>query len=237
LGASVVGVVGAGGGAGASTVAAGLAAANARRGRRSLLVDADPLGGGIDLLMGCEGVPGLRWPDIEIDGGRVAAGSLLAALPSVGGVSVLSASAASGAELNATALHAMIEAGRRASRLVVVDLPRHVDAVTGTRSSDLDAILIVATTTVRSIASGRQVAAAAARACSDVRVVVRTTRGRSIEPDAVAESLGVGLAGIVPTLGAVTRAADDGDGVARGWRARRCYDLLLAQVGATWASR
>ena len=62
-GASVVGVVGAGGGAGASTVAAGLAAANARRGRQSLLVDADPLGGGIDLLMGCEGVPGLRWPE------------------------------------------------------------------------------------------------------------------------------------------------------------------------------
>ena len=30
------------------------------RGQKTLLLDADPLGGGLDLVVGCEEVPGLR---------------------------------------------------------------------------------------------------------------------------------------------------------------------------------
>jgi secretion/DNA translocation related CpaE-like protein len=229
--ATVVGVVGAGGGAGASTVAAGLACAYPRRRRRSLLIDADPLGGGVEMLLGCEDVPGLRWPDIELDGGRVAARSLLAALPSVDGVSVLSVSAASSMEIDPAALHTMIGAGRRACGLIVVDLPRRFDSQSvGTVTVDVATLLVVATTEFRSVAAGRQVVAASVGSCPDVRAVVRTTPGRRLEPDAVADALGVALIGSIPTRRQVSRAADDGVGIVRGRRAWRHLDEVLSAL-------
>ena len=50
------------GGVGASTLAAGLAFVAARSGRRTALVDLDPGGGGLDLLVGAERLDGWRWP-------------------------------------------------------------------------------------------------------------------------------------------------------------------------------
>jgi secretion/DNA translocation related CpaE-like protein len=57
------------GGAGASTVAAALALAAAPG---VTLVDGDPWGAGIDLLLGAERADGLRWPDLTGLRGRVA---------------------------------------------------------------------------------------------------------------------------------------------------------------------
>jgi secretion/DNA translocation related CpaE-like protein len=229
LRAHVVGVVGVGGGAGASTVAAGLADAYARRRRRSLLIDADALGGGIELLVGCEDVPGLRWPDIDLDEGRVAPNSLMAALPSANGVSVLSSSAGASVEPDPAALRTMIGAGRRGCGLVVLDLPRRFDAqAVGVATAELDTLLVVATTEIRSVAAGRQVVGAAVGLCSDIRAVVRTTPRRRLEPDAVADALGIALVGAIPSRRAVSRAAEDGVGVVRGWRASRSHDQLLS---------
>jgi secretion/DNA translocation related CpaE-like protein len=233
--ARVVGVVGAGGGAGASTVAAGLATAHAAGGRRrSLLVDADPLGGGIDLVMGCEAVPGLRWTDIDIGDGRVAASALLAALPSVDGVSVLSAGSHAPVEIDGGAVRSMIRAGRHACGLVVVDLPRRFDAGwLGAIAADIDVVLVVVAGHIRSVSAGRQVVAAATAFCPDVRAVVRTTAGRRLEPDAVSTALAVPLAATLPTRRAVSRSADDGTGVVHGPTSRRGYDRLLAAVRRT----
>ena len=60
----VLGVVGGRGGAGASVLATALAVTAARRSGPVLLVDADPGGGGLDLLLGAEAVGGVRWPDV-----------------------------------------------------------------------------------------------------------------------------------------------------------------------------
>ena len=49
------------GGVGTSTLAAALAFAGARAGLRTLLLDTDAAGGGIDVLLGAEHVPGWRW--------------------------------------------------------------------------------------------------------------------------------------------------------------------------------
>ena len=56
----IVGVTGARGGAGASILASMLALTAARQGLRPLLVDGDPLGGGLDLMLGLEQADGLR---------------------------------------------------------------------------------------------------------------------------------------------------------------------------------
>ena len=66
----IVAVLGGRGGAGASVLAGGLAVTAARARLRTLLVDADPLGGGLDLVLGWEELDGLRWP--ALDRGRAA---------------------------------------------------------------------------------------------------------------------------------------------------------------------
>ncbi len=89
----VIAVAGAGGGAGASTLAAATALRGAaRRVRRdTVLIDGAPLDGGIDLVLGMENVPGLRWPDLVIEDGRVSAAALHNALPAAApGLAVLS---------------------------------------------------------------------------------------------------------------------------------------------------
>src|SRR2546421_294935 len=62
--ALTIGVVGGRGGAGASTLACALAVTAARSGHRTMLIDGDPLGGGLDVLLGGERAGGLRWPDL-----------------------------------------------------------------------------------------------------------------------------------------------------------------------------
>ncbi|WP_460459906.1 CpaE-like family protein, partial [Angustibacter peucedani] len=61
-GARVLGVVGGCGGAGASLLAVAMALGAARTDQQVLLVDLDPLGGGLDLTAGLDDVAGLRWP-------------------------------------------------------------------------------------------------------------------------------------------------------------------------------
>jgi secretion/DNA translocation related CpaE-like protein len=112
------------GGAGASTLAAALALAAAPGGDGVLLVDTDGWGGGLDLLLGAERDEGLRWPELAGLRGRVAGDALMAALPEVGGVSVLAASRAAAGEVPAEALTAVVEAARAGGWPVVVDLPR-----------------------------------------------------------------------------------------------------------------
>ncbi|ETZ45222.1 hypothetical protein L838_3671 [Mycobacterium avium MAV_120709_2344] len=81
-----VAVIGGCGGAGASLLAVALAQAAGD----ALLVDLDPWGGGIELLLGGENTPGLRWPDLALQGGRLNWAAVRDALPRHRGVSVLS---------------------------------------------------------------------------------------------------------------------------------------------------
>ncbi len=75
-------VVGGRGGAGASVFVAALGLTALRMSQSALLIDCDPLGGGLDLVLGAESEQGLRWPDMHLRAGRVAASSLHDALPS-----------------------------------------------------------------------------------------------------------------------------------------------------------
>ncbi|UIZ92322.1 hypothetical protein JZY91_00420 [Corynebacterium sp. CNCTC7651] len=85
---TVIAVIGAGGGVGASTLAGAVCKRASSRG--ATLVDAHSRSGGLDLLMGIEDVPGARWGEIELGEGVVAREDVRRALPTTrDGVAVL----------------------------------------------------------------------------------------------------------------------------------------------------
>ena len=87
----VLPVVGCRGGAGASTLVAALARQAVDVGLSCVVVDADPTGADLDVLLDMADEPGLRWPDLVVSGGRLPAEPLAAALPRRAGVAVLCA--------------------------------------------------------------------------------------------------------------------------------------------------
>jgi secretion/DNA translocation related CpaE-like protein len=144
----VIAVTGGRGGGGASVFAAALASCV----DDSLLVDLDPCGGGIDLLLGAEDVPGLRWPELGPRSGRLAWSAVRDALPRRAGVSVLSGSRLFH-EIEPGAVVAILEAARRAGPTVVCDVPRQLTPAGAQAVQCADLLVIVTSCDVRGIAA------------------------------------------------------------------------------------
>ena len=189
----VVAALGGRGGAGATTFAAALALAGARRRLRTVLLDGDPLGGGVDLVLGAELAPGLRWPDLLATAGRLPT-TVADALPQAAGVSVVSWDRGPGAPVDAPTMAEVLDLGRRAADLVVVDLPRALDDVAAEVLAAATCTLLVVPAEVRAAAAASRVAARAALLCRDLRLVVRGPSPGDVTAGAVARSLGLPLA-------------------------------------------
>lgn len=148
--AVVIGVVGASGGCGASTFAAALAV-EASRGRRCLLVDADPLGGGVDQIAGVQSA-GVRWGDIGVTG-RIGGRALRESLPATGSLAVLGF-APDAAELPAPGVvRETFSAARRGFDVVVVDLGRCEDPRIEAARSRCDHLLVMTRLTLPGLAA------------------------------------------------------------------------------------
>lgn len=226
-----VGVVAARGGGGASTLTAALAMTAARHGVATLLVDADPLAGGIDLVVGCEDLAGLRWPGVARTSGRVSAAALRGALPTVDELPVLSWDRGAAAAVDGPTMRSILSAGQRGSRFLLVDLPRRLDDGAAEASACCDVLLLVCPTDVRSIAGAGRLMLALRELVADVRLVVRHGPGPTADADAVSDLLDLPLLGSVPTKAAIARSIDDGLGIpVRGPLIGACR-LLLRELG------
>lgn len=228
----VLGVVGGRGGAGASTLAVALAFSGLRRGLQPLLVDGDPMGGGLDLVLGGEDVAGPRWPDLAAARGRLASSALGDALPHVQTLHVLSWDRGDVCEVPPEAMRTVLDAGARETGLVVVDLPRRPDDAARAALSRCDAVLLLVPAEVRAVASAGRVANAVGPFVRDLRVVVRGPAPTSLEPELVAESLGLALAGWCRAEPGIAAALDRGEppGRTRGPLSRLADSLLGAFV-------
>lgn len=232
--ARVVAVLGGRGGAGASVVAGGLAVTAARSRLRTLLVDADPLGGGLDLVLGWEQQAGLRWPALTDADGRVDASSLVRALPSRGDLVVLSWDRGDLRSLPSSAMAAALDAGRRACDLVVVDLPRHLDDAAVTALQSVDRAFLVVPAELRAAAAAARVVRAAAPHCADLSLIIRGPSPGRIRAAELARTLGLPLAGTVRPEPVLGRGLERGEAPAadgRGPLAALCQRLVGELTG------
>lgn len=218
----VIGVTGGSGGAGATTFACALGQLASRRGR-AVVVDADPLGPGVDRVLGLEDRDGVRWDGLCHTTGRLSARSLREALPRREDLAALTWHAGTPRTLQAFAVREVLSAAQRGHDFVVVDLPRSHDALVDELAARCDRLLVVVVPTVAGVAS-------AARICARqpdptrVRLVVR---GGGIDASAIsratrvpvlttmadqrglAESIDLGLGPVRSRRGSLGRAAGD----------------------------
>ena len=168
----VVAVIGGCGGAGASLLAVALAYSAAYSVAEALLVDLDPWGGGVDLLVGGETAPGLRWPDLALQGGRLNWSAVREALPRHREITLLSGTRR-GYELDAAPVDAVVDAGRRGGAIVVCDLPRRLTDATQAALDTADLVVLVSPCDVRACAATGSIAPVLATINPNLGLVVR----------------------------------------------------------------
>lgn len=216
--APTVSVVGGRGGAGASILAVALALAGERAGRPTALLDADPLGCGPDIYLGCDRDsspdPERRtgWSDLSRRRGRVRWHDLRTGLPGTPRVSVLTW--ARGREPvqppTVGAVRAVLSSAREGTDLVVADLPRSFDPATTVFLNRSDLVFVVVPADVHSVVAATRVVARLRKEASVVRAVVRGARGE-LSADVVAATLKVGLGADLPPEPGLARLLAAGD--------------------------
>lgn len=224
--APLVRVLGGHGGVGASTFAAALAQCAVRQRNvvsKAALVELDRFGGGVELLFGAEQSAGWRWTDLASATGHV--GDLSGQLPNVSGVDLVSLSTAKPrSDLpGSDAIRAIVGSLRRSHELVVLDAgcashePLNFAAKT----------LLVVAADVKAVLAAR--ARVAELGLHDADLVVRTAPAWRLDPQVVAETVGLPLTAVVPTERRITMDAALGAPPGRDSRSaltKACRQLL-----------
>ncbi len=188
--ATVLSFAGGAGGLGASTLAVASAIVAAERKLRVLLIDGDHLGGGLDLLLGLESLPGLRWPDLHCAQGQLPAESLHAALPRLGSLAVLASARGEPQPVPQAAWSAVLDAGRRGHDLVIVDLPRSFVAFDGFFQTP-DQLCLLVSGRIPAVAAAAQYLAQLGPASPGHSAILRRRSGDSLSRHHVQIALGL----------------------------------------------
>jgi secretion/DNA translocation related CpaE-like protein len=192
----VLAVLGARGGAGASVFSVAVALTALKMGNNTLLIDCDPRGGGLDVVLGAETEAGLRWPDMQLSAGRVAASSLHNSLPTRrrGNAQLTLLSGARKGEGPAPdAVAAIIEAGRRAGEVVICDVTRQLDVAAWSAIDRADLTVIVSPAEVRAAVAAKQLAIELTTRGAAPHLIVRGPSPGGLRPDEIAASAGIPL--------------------------------------------
>jgi hypothetical protein len=211
-GSAVLGIVGAVGGVGATTVAIGCAVG---AGPECLLVDADPDSSGLDLPLGIPEGAGVRWSEIPDTPDPLDPVSLRSALPQVGGLTVVTGSGIGcglasggggpGAFPGQGRVAGVLGVGRAEFTRTVVDAGRGRPALRLVGPGDR--VVLVLPATLAGVVAGRRLLDGLA--AQQVVVALRPTGW--LPADEVAEQLGIPVAFEVPRLRRAGELADCGD--------------------------
>ena len=185
----VVGVLGASGGLGVSSLAVAVGLRACERFGATVCLDGDGVGGGLDVTACLEHLPGLRWPDLESAQGQVDGAALLRALPAEGSLRVLAARAAApGQDVMVATLAALAEL----CPVTVVDLGRSLRLV-----DQCTHVVLVSGMTARHLADAAALAPLVNERSPDVRLALRAARRDPVHPEDVASLLDLPLATVL----------------------------------------
>ncbi|MFI6579414.1 septum site-determining protein Ssd [Nocardiopsis sp. NPDC050513] len=238
-----VAVMGGRGGAGATLTAVAVALAGARADRDTALLDADPLGCGPDVYLGCDlGAsvgPDRRtsWDDLLRRDGRVRWRDLRAGLPGTRGVSVLTWARGPGSTdhgaLPPEAASAALDSARSGTGLVVVDLPRSFAPATDAFLNRADRAYLVVPADVPSVVAATRVVPRMRAEAPGAGVVV-VGAGGELSADVVAQTLGLPLAADLPREPGLARLLAAGRTPARNRRSplARFADRVVSELSA-----
>lgn len=225
--ASTYAVIGGSGGAGASTLSAALALTSSRA-SSTVLIDADPIGGGIDVLLGAELKAGARWPALADARGHLGSEAFAQALLRVDELAVLSQDRNGPAQVEPAAADAVLSVAARAFSTVVIDLPRYLDPAALVFAAAADVVLLVMPATVRGAAAASMVAASVTARCASLSLVVRDSPGH-LTVGEIATALALPVVAEVHTEAWVAAAAVRGELPVRRGRGslhETCQSLL-----------
>lgn len=222
---TVVSVMSTGGGAGASTFAATLAAIAAEE-QRVLLVDLDPSAGGLDVLVGQEDVRATRWEELAATRGRLSVSTIRQALPLWSGVSVLSWGRSGSGRIDVEPLTSVLDGGERGFDLVILDVARWLDPATELALARSHHTVLVTAATVRGVSATARLREVLGDRCTSLGLVTRRHPG-GVSPASVTASLGLPSLGELPHAPSLARRCESGEGPApRGSYARAVRRVL-----------
>lgn len=241
------------GGAGASIVAAASALVLSRE-KPVCLVDSDALAGGIDLVLGMETEPGLRWQDFSAADGRLDGAALYEALPSCPrspALKVLTWTRSRTPETtyNHASANNKFDSADRTDRpddvrhiastisclihagiTVIVDCPKQVEYVT-TLGALADDTVIVLPTSVRAIAAAGHLASICAQAGFTPNLAVRYQQHRDISVEEVEYALDLPIVGEIEYCKKVAHEIDVGGLAGTVGKLTRRLEAMFALVG------
>lgn len=238
--ALTIAVTGGRGGAGASVLAAALGVTAMTEGIRTLLIDGDPVGGGLDLVLGQERLPGIRWTDLIGRRGRLSGIALGEALPQIadGRLRVLSWGRGRSGPIPRPVMSSVLAAAQRGFELVIADLPRSADPAEAAQAVLVaaDATLLVVPTELRAVVAARRLTEVLLSHTDDVRLVVRRTAPDELRAESVAEALDLPLAGVMSSDRRIPAVLDRGDLLRLGRRGR-LPGLCARLIEELWPGR
>jgi len=232
--APTIAVIGACGGAGASSLVAGIAVTGRQYQYQSCAIDLDPVGTGLATLLGFEDSSGLAWSDLAHTKGRVRGDSLLAALPTPGEVPVLGWGARRPAAVLPGVVGATIDALAQSCDVVAIDVPRTLGepAAEAICRSSLVALVVPRLSTA--VLSAGRLLDSAELSGANLALVVRGPSPAGLDAHRIADALGVPLLCDVPSDTRVDRRLEQGlPPVGNRGGLRKASDAVLAAVGVT----
>lgn len=227
--ALTLGVIGGSGGSGATTFACALGLAAARRGD-ACLVDTDPLGPGVDRVLGFDRMDGVRWDALQQTTGRLSARALREALPRRDGLGVLTWTPGAAASLQAFAVREALAAAARGHPVVVLDLARG-----GPLTEELVNRCHQVVVMVRANLPGLTSAARLVARLGAPGTVGLVVRGSGVEATEAARMVGGPVLAVMGDQRGLDEAVDLGQGPLRSRRSvlARAADEVLARCRDT----
>ncbi|MFM2438055.1 MAG: hypothetical protein RLZ55_872, partial [Actinomycetota bacterium] len=188
------------------------------------LVDLDPSGFGLNVLLGVDRVAGNGWDDLSAAVGRIPPRSLRAGLPLVAGARLLTWTSGPASLPPEGVVGSVLDSAARDADVVVVDLarwlcaegvaPRQQAVEVLSRSAQ---VLLVCPADVRSALAARRLVTRGSLAGLPIGLVVRGPSPGALTGEDLADALGMPLVAHMPAESRLDRNLEDGMPLGRNW--------------------